>query len=205
MAFEARSRDGTVKHLWRLRDGEQVESGSHSVDGNGSPCASLRRPGAPWRAGSVPPATSGSGGSSARRRSSRSFGTPNACPASRFGRGISNVVYMGMGEPMANLDAVLASLSVLHGGFGFGARRITVSTVGLVPGIRALAARPEPFRLAVSLHSPEHALRQMLVPVEKRYPLPGAVRGPARVPGGQGPADHLRVYYHRTGQRLARS
>jgi 23S rRNA (adenine2503-C2)-methyltransferase len=73
---------------------------------------------------------------------------------------------------MANLESVLASLSILHQGFGFGARRITVSTVGLVPGIRALAARPEPFRLAVSLHAPEHALREMLVPVEKRYPLP---------------------------------
>jgi 23S rRNA (adenine2503-C2)-methyltransferase len=54
---------------------------------------------------------------------------------------------------------------------GLGARRITVSTVGLVPGIRALAARPEPFRLAVSLHAPNHALRLELVPVEARWPL----------------------------------
>jgi 23S rRNA (adenine2503-C2)-methyltransferase len=81
-------------------------------------------------------------------------------------------VFMGMGEPFANADAVFAALSVLNRGFRIGARRITVSTVGIVPGIRRLARRPEQFRLAVSLHAPTHELRLRLVPVEKRYPLP---------------------------------
>ncbi|MYH09982.1 MAG: 23S rRNA (adenine(2503)-C(2))-methyltransferase RlmN, partial [Gemmatimonadales bacterium] len=85
---------------------------------------------------------------------------------------ISNVVYMGMGEPLANLDGVIGSLASLHGGFGLGARRITVSTVGLIPGILELARRPEPFELAVSLHAPSHELRLELMPIEKRYPLP---------------------------------
>ncbi|MFQ5529375.1 MAG: radical SAM protein, partial [Gemmatimonadota bacterium] len=87
------------------------------------------------------------------------------------GRPIGNLVYMGMGEPFANQEAVFDSLEIIHDGFGLGARRITVSTVGLIPGILALAQRPEPFRLAVSLHAPNHELRLRLVPIERRYPI----------------------------------
>jgi 23S rRNA (adenine2503-C2)-methyltransferase len=79
---------------------------------------------------------------------------------------------MGMGEPLANRDAVRDSLSLLNHGYGVGARRITVSTVGVVPGILELAARPEQFRLALSLHAPVSELRRELIPLEKRYPLP---------------------------------
>ena len=78
---------------------------------------------------------------------------------------------MGMGEPFANQEAVFDSLEIIHSGFGLGARRLTVSTVGLIPGILALAKRPEPFRLAVSLHAPNHEMRLLLVPLEKRYPI----------------------------------
>jgi 23S rRNA (adenine2503-C2)-methyltransferase len=89
------------------------------------------------------------------------------------GRGdVTNIVFMGMGEPLANTEAVLPSLTILNQGYGLGARRITVSTVGVAPGIRELAARPEQFRLAVSLHAPNHELRQQIVPLEKRYPMP---------------------------------
>jgi len=77
-----------------------------------------------------------------------------------------------MGEPLANRPAVMPALTLLNTVYGMGARRITVSTVGIVPGILELAARPEQFRLAVSLHAPNHELRQKLVPVEKKYPLP---------------------------------
>ena len=79
---------------------------------------------------------------------------------------------MGMGEPLANPHAVLPSLTILNGGYEVGARRITVSTVGVVPGIRSLAERPEQFGLALSLHAPESELRRELIPLEKRYPLP---------------------------------
>jgi 23S rRNA (adenine2503-C2)-methyltransferase len=85
---------------------------------------------------------------------------------------ITNIVYMGMGEPLANRGAVQASLTLLNHGYGVGARRITVSTVGVVPGILELAARPEQFRLALSLHAPVSELRSELIPLEKRYPLP---------------------------------
>jgi len=87
-------------------------------------------------------------------------------------RAISNIVYMGMGEPFSNAAAVMTSLTILNQGYGVGARRITVSTVGVVPGILELAQRPEQFRLAVSLHSPDSELRQKLIPLEKRHPLP---------------------------------
>jgi 23S rRNA (adenine2503-C2)-methyltransferase len=66
----------------------------------------------------------------------------------------------------------MRALTLLNHAYGFGARRITVSTVGLVPGILELAARPEQFRLAVSLHAPETGLRAKLVPIERKYPLP---------------------------------
>jgi 23S rRNA (adenine2503-C2)-methyltransferase len=85
---------------------------------------------------------------------------------------ISNIVYMGMGEPLANREAVGHSLTILNQGYRVGARRITVSTVGLVPGILELAERAEQFRLALSLHAPVSELRRELIPLEKRYPLP---------------------------------
>lgn len=84
---------------------------------------------------------------------------------------IRNVVFMGMGEPLANRKALFPALTLLNHGYGVGARRITVSTVGLVPGILELAQRPEQFRLALSLHAPESALRNTLIPLESRYPL----------------------------------
>jgi 23S rRNA (adenine2503-C2)-methyltransferase len=88
-----------------------------------------------------------------------------------YGR-ISNVVFMGMGEPLANRKALFPALTILNQGYGIGARHITVSTVGLVPGIMELAKRPEQFRLALSLHAPESELRKTLVPLEDRFPLP---------------------------------
>ena len=78
---------------------------------------------------------------------------------------------MGMGEPLANRKAVFPSLTILNAGYGIGARRITVSTVGVIPGIAALADRPEQFRLALSLHAPVTELRAELIPLERRYPL----------------------------------
>jgi 23S rRNA (adenine2503-C2)-methyltransferase len=85
----------------------------------------------------------------------------------------TNIVFMGMGEPLMNWTAVDVALSLLNdpGALGIGARHITVSTVGVLPGIRALAARPEQFRLALSIHAPTDALRQQLMPINTKYPL----------------------------------
>src|SRR5437764_443540 len=89
----------------------------------------------------------------------------------------TNVVFMGMGEPLLNWDAVDSALTILNhpGGLGIGARHITVSTVGILPGVAQLARRPEQFRLAVSLHAPTPELRHELMPIEKKYRLADVV------------------------------
>jgi 23S rRNA (adenine2503-C2)-methyltransferase len=169
-SFEARSTDGTIKHLWRLDDGEQVESVLIPADDRVTLCLSSQ---AGCALGCRFCATGDLGFTRQLRTAEivEQYRDADRAAVQAFGRAIGNVVYMGMGEPFANLEPVLESLTVLNGGFEFGARRITVSTVGLVPGIRALADRPEPFRLAVSLHSADPQLRRELMPVERRYPL----------------------------------
>lgn len=164
------SRDGTVKHLWRLWDGEVVESVLIPTRSRLTLCISSQA-GCPL--GCTFCATGWSG---FRRQLSAGEIVAQFRASRRWARGrdmgeISNIVYMGMGEPLANPNAVFPSLSILNGGYGVGARRITVSTVGMVPGIRTLAERPEQFGLALSLHAPESGLRRELIPLEKRYPL----------------------------------
>ncbi len=95
-----------------------------------------------------------------------------AARASRdSGRRLSNVVFMGMGEPLANFDRVWPAVERIHGALGLSARHLTISTVGVVPGIRRLAAQRLPVSLAVSLHAANDELRSSLVPLNRRYPL----------------------------------
>ncbi len=104
---------------------------------------------------------------------------------------VTNVVYMGMGEPLANMPATLASLRWLHDpdGFNLSARKITVSTVGLVPGIERLTRLALPVTLAVSLHAATDDLRDELVPINVTHPL--------------GELDQaVRRYHHATGRRV---
>lgn len=171
IAGVAVSRDGTAKHLWRLDDGELVESVLIPADGRLTLCTSSQ---AGCAMACVFCATGWSGYRRqlsageilAQFRGSRRW-------ASEQGLGpIRNIVFMGMGEPLMNPREVFPALELLNHAYDFGARKITVSTVGIVPGILALARRPEQFRLAVSLHAPNHELRQRIVPVEKKYPLP---------------------------------
>ena len=88
-------------------------------------------------------------------------------------RVVDNIVVMGMGEPLANYDHLLKALRILNApwGGGIGARKITISTSGLVPQIRRLAGEPEQFRLAISLHGATDAVRGKIMPVNRRYPL----------------------------------
>jgi 23S rRNA (adenine2503-C2)-methyltransferase len=90
---------------------------------------------------------------------------------------LTNVVVMGMGEPLANYDRTWQALRTITDGDGFnlGARHITVSTVGLVPGIRRLTEEPLQVNLAVSLHAPNDALRAKLVPINSRYSIAGVM------------------------------
>ncbi len=88
-------------------------------------------------------------------------------------RVIQNLVIMGMGEPLANYDHLMRALRILNApwGGGIGARKITLSTSGLVPQIRRLADEPEQFRLAISLHGATDEVRDRIMPVNRKYPL----------------------------------
>jgi 23S rRNA (adenine2503-C2)-methyltransferase len=90
----------------------------------------------------------------------------------------TNIVFMGMGEPLMNWPSVDTVLTILNSpeGFGIGARHITVSTVGVLPGIVALSQRPEQFRLAFSVHAPSDDLRRQLMPINVKYPLADVIR-----------------------------
>jgi 23S rRNA (adenine2503-C2)-methyltransferase len=166
----SRSVDGTAKHLWRLEDGELIESVLIPTDTRLTLCISSQ-------AGCAMACTFCATGWMgyqrqltaaeivAQYRQARTW-------ADEQGYGpITNIVFMGMGEPLMNPKAVFPALEILNRGYGVGARRITVSTVGVVPGIERLARMPEQFRLALSLHAPNSELREKLVPLEKKYPL----------------------------------
>jgi 23S rRNA (adenine2503-C2)-methyltransferase len=161
---EARAKDGTVKALFHTHDGRAVEAVlMRYKDGRRSVCVSSQS------------------------------GCPLTCTfcatgAMKFGRNLTaseildqvlhfrrmekldHLVYMGMGEPMMNLDNVLAAARRLPE-LGITHRRTGISTVGWVPGIRKLTESDMPIRLALSLHAPEDALRSKIMPVNDRYPL----------------------------------
>jgi 23S rRNA (adenine2503-C2)-methyltransferase len=94
-----------------------------------------------------------------------------AARAAALPRRLSNVVFMGMGEPLANYQRTWRAVELIHTYLGISARHITLSTVGVVPGIRRLAGEALPVNLAVSLHAARDSLRDELVPLNRRYPL----------------------------------
>jgi 23S rRNA (adenine2503-C2)-methyltransferase len=167
----SRSEDGTAKHLWKLADGELIESVLIPTSSRLTLCISSQ-------AGCAMACTFCATGWAGYRRQltaaeilAQLRGARAWARAHDYGE-ISNVVFMGMGEPLVNRKAVIPALTIMNQGHGVGARRITVSTVGIVPGILELARLPEQYKLAVSLHAPTHELRQQLIPVEKKYSLP---------------------------------
>lgn len=95
---------------------------------------------------------------------------------------VTNIVFMGMGEPLMNWKSVDAALTILNdpNGLGIGARHITISTVGVLPGIVALSQRKEQFRLAISIHAPSDDLRRDLMPINIKYPLRDVVAAAAK-------------------------
>jgi 23S rRNA (adenine2503-C2)-methyltransferase len=104
-------------------------------------------------------------------------GTPGAearhSPVASSERLVNNLVIMGMGEPLANYDHLLRALTILNAPWGgsIGARKITISTSGLVPQIRKLADEPLQFRLAISLHGATDQVRSKIMPINRKYPL----------------------------------
>ena len=122
------------------------------------------------------------------------------CASEGWGR-LANVVLMGMGEPLANFGAVWPAVETMNRDLGLAARHLTISTVGVVPGIRKLATKPLQVNLAVSLHAANDALRDELVPLNRRYPIAMLMQACARVPGRDREEDLLRVGVHRRRQR----
>jgi len=164
------SSDGTQKFLWALDDGEAIESVLIPEGKRRTLCISSQ---AGCALGCVFCATGRMGfrrNLSAREIAGQARELVLRDPALQP----TNVVFMGMGEPLLNWGAVDATLTILNRpeGLGIGARHITVSTVGILPNLAKFARRSEQFRLAVSLHAPAPALRRELMPIEKKYGLP---------------------------------
>ena len=180
----------TRKVLFELSDGETIESVLMHHEGRHTACISVQV----GCAFGCPFCATGRGGLVRNLSAGEIVGQVLffARLLARKGQRLSNVVVMGMGEPFANYQATWGALERLmdRRGFGLGARRIVISTVGLIPGIRRLAAQNTQVRLAISLHAPTDDLRNRLVPLNRRYGLAQLLSA-------------CREYQSRTGRRIS--
>jgi 23S rRNA (adenine2503-C2)-methyltransferase len=174
LVHEARSRDGTVKALFRTKEGHPIEAVLMRYrDGRRSVCISSQS-GCPLTC-----TFCATGTMQFRRNLTASEILDQALHFRRL-EPIDHVVFMGMGEPMLNVDEVLAAARRLPA-LGVTHRRTTISTVGWLPGLRRFVDEvEEPIRLALSLHAPSDALRGELMPVNDRYPLEEVIAECAR-------------------------
>lgn len=161
----------TVKFLWELGDGARVETVLMHYPDRSTVCVSTQ-------AGCAMDCSFCATGQSGFERHlsvgeivEQVVRAQRVAAAGTTPRRVSNVVFMGMGEPLANFANTWAAVQRLHGDVGIGARHLTLSTVGLVPGIRRLGSAGLPVNLAVSLHAADDELRDELVPINRRYPL----------------------------------
>ena len=169
LTVRQKSTDGTEKFLFRLADGQGIETVAIPDDGRMTLCISSQ-------AGCALACAFCATGAMGFQRNLAVHEIAGQVREMRLldpPIEVTNIVFMGMGEPLMNWKNVDASLTVLNSpdGLGIGARHITVSTVGILPGIVALGERGEQFRLAVSIHAPTDDLRQTLMPVNTKYPL----------------------------------
>ncbi len=161
----------TIKTLFQLHDGKAVEAVLMEYDRRRTLCISTQ---AGCAMGCVFCATGQMG---FKRHLSSGEITAQVMHYARLlqdrGEVVTNMVVMGMGEPFHNYDNTMAAIDRLNDpdGYNFGARRFTVSTVGLVPAIRRFAAEKRQVNLAVSLHAADDALRASMLPIAKKYPL----------------------------------
>ena len=168
---KAVSGDGTEKFLWKLRDGKCVESVFIKVPGeNGRRTLCLStQVGCKFKCTFC---ASGANGFTRDLSVSEILDQIVSVQEATSSR-MTNIVFMGMGEPLDNYDNVVKAIRVMNdpAGLGIGARKITVSTCGIVPAIRRLKDLGLQIELSVSLHSAEDALRGSLVPANRKYPL----------------------------------
>jgi 23S rRNA (adenine2503-C2)-methyltransferase len=162
------SSDGTEKFLFRLDDGQHIETVAIPEGSRLTLCISSQ-------AGCALQCSFCATGLMGFARNLKPFEIAGQVREVIMltGKRPTNIVFMGMGEPLMNWKAVDPTLTILNdeSGLGIGARHITVSTVGVLPGIIALSQRPEQFRLALSIHAPTDELRQTLMPINTKYPL----------------------------------
>jgi 23S rRNA (adenine2503-C2)-methyltransferase len=163
------SEDGTQKFLFRLHDGEFIETVAIPEDNRMTLCISSQA-GCALRCAFC---ATGAMGFSRNLETFEIAGQVRELLLLEKPIAATNIVFMGMGEPLMNWKAVDPALTILNDprGLGIGARHITVSTVGVLPGIIALGERPEQFRLAISIHAPSDELRRELMPINVKYPL----------------------------------
>src|SRR5712671_6097770 len=162
LATRQESSDGTEKFLFRLDDGEFIETVAIPEGSRLTICISSQ-------AGCALQCSFCATGAMGFARNLKPFEIAGQVREVIMltGRKPTNIVFMGMGEPLMNWKAVDTTLTILNDelGLGIGARHITVSTVGVLPGIVALSKRPEQFRLALSIHAPTDELRRKLMPI----------------------------------------
>ncbi len=173
LAMRQTSSDGTEKFLFRLDDGEFIETVAIPEGSRLTLCISSQ-------AGCALQCAFCATGAMGFTRNLQMFEIAGQVREMKLldpPKQVTNIVFMGMGEPLMNWRAVDPTLSVLNSaaGLGIGARHITVSTVGVLPGIIALGERPEQFRLALSIHAPNDELRQSLMPINTKYPLASVI------------------------------
>lgn len=178
-------RDGSAKYLFELADGERIESVLLPEEDRKTLCVSTQV-GCPMGC-----AFCATGRIPFRRNLTAGEIVDQINTVEEHAGRITNLVYMGMGEPFLNYDAVLKSIRIVNhsAGKNIGVRHITISTSGIVPGIRQLAEEVVHPRLAISLSAPTDALRSKLMPVTDKYPLAELLEA-------------VRVYEEKTGQRV---
>jgi len=172
-----RSKDGTEKFLFRLHDGEAIETVAIPEKNRMTLCISSQ-------AGCALQCAFCATGAMGFTRNLDAHEIAGQVREMRLldpPIPVTNIVFMGMGEPLMNWKAVDAALTILNdpNGLGIGARHITVSTVGVLPGIVALSKRKEQFRLAISVHAPSDDLRRELMPINVKYPLSDVIKAAA--------------------------
>lgn len=168
--MEQNSADGTKKRLYRLHDGKLIESVLMPYqDGRRTACISSQA----GCAMACSFCATGQMGFSRHLSAAEIFEQAQqfANELQEQGERLSNIVLMGMGEPFHNYDAVIEAIGLLRDRLGIGARKITVSTVGLVPKIRAFAQEGLQVKLAISLHSTVNEDRSKIMPINKKYPV----------------------------------
>ena len=169
IAARQRSKDGTEKFLFRLHDTEAIETVA-IPDGDRMTLCISSQVGCALKCAFC---ATGAMGFTRNLSVSEIAGQVREMRLLDPPLHVTNVVFMGMGEPLMNWKAVDAALTILNDAdaLGIGARHITISTVGVLPGIVALGERAEQFRLAISVHAPSDGLRREMMPINTKYPL----------------------------------